>query len=1183
VALVASATLASGYPKTTISGTTVTIAYDFVFAGAWDIVLRLTVSQPQGLWTISNLFVIPPNNTVSRTPALAMDDNVVAWLTSAGSHTPAAIRVMDSSADYGGASNFIDPSDIPPPTNFAWAAPAIPSYSTTDHNGTIIPSGTIAWNSYRCYNTDPSKGPSGDGTYGWVSPNLYSTQWGYTGTDSFGQYLALPASDNGRFIAGLTSNPAGTVAVELVSSQPHGLKTGQLMSTSGGGGNIPVTGTASHSTMSDFQYVVFVTGEYTVVIGVGANSTGSSISRVNSTTPIALSGFTGTLQVPQGACNPYEFSASMASQLGSGLWVSIPSSASAACSAAIASRVAANLTPGLKVYVEYMNEHWNDTTNSYTCYALGYLAGYLPTGTNISNYYKTTNGTFLTDDQFYVLQSAMHHDTWYGVFNALGRGGDVVRVFGSQDSNASVTAVMVSFASQNGIPMDSVAMAPYYNMLNDTPFEAACTPAYSGGTSGNWPVDAIIDLVKHSYFYDTTEWAFHALQASYCANWGQPVVPTGLGIYSTTGGSLAPGGYYGYYTFVDSHGNETTVGNSQSPPVVVSTGNVLEAGLPALPVWAASMNLYLTPANGLPGTEVLYASGITGSIYYLTAANAGTVSPPTTNHVPQTHSPPQMVGYEFAPQQLLPSGLPFENQIARDVFYHPAFHDLLTVLFSAIQVGNPSIANSGLSFACFFQLTAQFTNDGGVWALAVSTSQAAGYGTTNQFVTPQGGSPGDNLSHDFSNQTVGVQALRDWLDASAPPGPSITATIPSANATVVSPSIIVTADFNVAVEPSSLAFTIAPTSGGANVSGTVSLDNTAQIATFVPQNPLSYATEYTATVSATGTNGSAMSPPYTWSWTTNGAPPSITATTPSANATAVAIATSIVATFSEAVESSNLSFTIAPTLGGSNVSGTVSLNNTAQIATFVPQNSLSYATEYTATISATGADGVAMSAPYTWSWTTNGAPPSITATTPSANATAVAISNSIIATFSQAIQTGSLVFTIAPTSGGANVSGTVSLDNTAKIATFVPQNSLSYATGYTATVSATGANGIAMSSTYSWSWTTVDLPPSGTAGIPAFAFTFTNAINSTGLTITATVNGSNFPGVTTYNPSSQVATFTPTTPFVAGTKYILTISGATSTDGTPMATVTIPFTPSVAASGKTWFGGLGKPIARVSP
>ncbi len=205
-------------------------------------------------------------------------------------------------------------------------------------------------------------------------------------------------------------------------------------------------------------------------------------------------------------------------------------------------------------------------------------------------------------------------------------------------------------------------------------------------------------------------------------------------------------------------------------------------------------------------------------------------------------------------------------------------------------------------------------------------------------------------------------------------------------------------------------------------------------------------------------------------------------------------------------------------------------------------------------ISATGTNGVAMSPVYTWSWTTNGAPLSVTATTPSANATAVPVANSIVATFSEAIQSGSLDFTIAPTSGDSNVSGRVSLDDITTIATFFPQKPFSYRTGYTASISATGTDGTAMPSPYTWSWTAIEMPPSGSLGIPAFTFTFTTAIVSTGLTITATVNGSDFPGVTTYNSTSHAATFTPMTPFVAGTKYLLTISGVMSADGTPMAT-----------------------------
>jgi hypothetical protein len=963
------ATTLSG-PTRTVSGTTVTVAYDFAPSTQQNIVLRLTYSQPQGLWTISGLTIIPPTASAPANAIvqsnLGTDQNIINWVTSRHGQTPAYQRSMDSDLDYGGGGNFIDPSDIPPATRLGWGGPKIPAtvpYSTTDAAGNTIPSGTVQWAFYRPYNTNPN-----DGTYGWSSPNLYSTQYGLTGTDSYGPYLALPPTDNGRFLYGAGSAPWTNVAIELVSVTRHGLKSGLLANFSGGAGDIIVTGASGPVSLTGASLILWVTGPYTAVVVQGCSvSSGTTISRVAGTVEIATT-VSCTIQIPQGDTCPYGFAGARASQTKSGAWISVPVQASPATSATLASEVFAELTPGLKVAVEYGNECWNDTTNNYYVAAIGYLAGYLPTGTSIGNYYKTTNGVFLTLDQAYTLLAAMHHDIWYNIAVSLGRGGDVVRVFGAQDSNPSHQIQMVQFATQVGIPMDLIVVAPYYEMAGDPLFVATFEPAGYAGTPGNFPVDALADIDRHCFYFNTMRWGWYAGYAACAAAWGQSCTAMGLGIGAPTGGSLPAGGYYGYFTYVDVHGNETTVGNSQSGLVVASAGDVLLASFPALPVWAVSINLYLTPTNNVPETQVLYASGITGSTFSLTSGLwvNGTVpsgfapTPPTTNKVPLSHAPPKMGAYECAPQRLTAPGTPFSNQLARDMFYHPSFYDVINSFLFAMQVGHPAVANSGLEVACFFQLCWPWGNDGAMWGLAVSTSQTAGYGLMNKFITAQGGFPANGLTHDGDNEAVGIQAYRDWVDIPTPPVPSVVATVPAVNAVSVSASVIE-------------------------------------------------------------------------------------------------------------------------------------------------------------------------------------------------------------ATFSEPITPGSLSFAIAPTMGGPNLSGTVSLDITATTATFTPRSPLGYATGYTATISATSVGGTAMPTAYRWSWTTAVAPPWAATEIPTFAYGFAVPINSAGLTITATGGGVNFPGATTYNPSSQVATFTPTTPFAAGATYTLTIAGAIILGGSLVPTVVIIFSPSVVA------------------
>ncbi|MGZ3599858.1 MAG: DUF4082 domain-containing protein [Ktedonobacterales bacterium] len=100
-------------------------------------------------------------------------------------------------------------------------------------------------------------------------------------------------------------------------------------------------------------------------------------------------------------------------------------------------------------------------------------------------------------------------------------------------------------------------------------------------------------------------------------------------------------------------------------------------------------------------------------------------------------------------------------------------------------------------------------------------------------------------------------------------------------------------------------------------------------------------------------------------------PPTVTSTAPASNALGVSTTiAAITATFSQSIVSSSIQFTLT---GPNNQSatGTVSYDNTSKTASFKPSAALAAGTTYTATVSgATNQSGVAMSAPYTWTFTT---------------------------------------------------------------------------------------------------------------------------------------------------------------------------------------------------------------------
>ncbi|HEX9547789.1 MAG TPA: DUF4082 domain-containing protein, partial [Acidimicrobiales bacterium] len=99
-------------------------------------------------------------------------------------------------------------------------------------------------------------------------------------------------------------------------------------------------------------------------------------------------------------------------------------------------------------------------------------------------------------------------------------------------------------------------------------------------------------------------------------------------------------------------------------------------------------------------------------------------------------------------------------------------------------------------------------------------------------------------------------------------------------------------------------------------------------------------------------------------------PPAVTGVTPSAGSTGVPVSVAPTATFSQAVVSSTVSFTVKDSAGNS-VAGSVSLNGAGTVATFTPSSSLAASTTYTATVSgAQNSSGTPMSSPFSWSFTT---------------------------------------------------------------------------------------------------------------------------------------------------------------------------------------------------------------------
>jgi len=419
--------------------------------------------------------------------------------------------------------------------------------------------------------------------------------------------------------------------------------------------------------------------------------------------------------------------------------------------------------------------------------------------------------------------------------------------------------------------------------------------------------------------------------------------------------------------------------------------------------------------------------------------------------------------------------------------------------------------------------------------------------------------------------------------------PTVTVT-PVSGATGVAVNTNVVATFSEDVAGvGGASFRLRNAATGTNVAATVTYSATTHVATLHPLVALNQGVTYIATLTGGTTTttihdlaGNPLALTTSSFTTLDSTPPTVTNFTPANNATGVVVPVSPTATFSEAVNgvttTGNVTLRVGTTATGALVPATVTYNTTTRVVTINPTPSLSNDTRYTARL--TGIKDLAGNplAPTSWTFLT-GPAPTVTARTPAANANGIAVPVSPTATFSEAVNgvttAGNVTLRVGTLATGTLIASVVTYDPTTRVVTINPNASLLPDTRYTvrlANITDVAGNPLAAAST---SWTFLTGPaPSVTARTPAAGAT--GIVRNT--TVTATfseavvgVTGTSFTvrnpagtvaaGTVTFNATTRVATFTPSSLRVANTIYTVTLTSAiTDVAGNPLPVTTWTFT-----------------------
>jgi hypothetical protein len=346
-------------------------------------------------------------------------------------------------------------------------------------------------------------------------------------------------------------------------------------------------------------------------------------------------------------------------------------------------------------------------------------------------------------------------------------------------------------------------------------------------------------------------------------------------------------------------------------------------------------------------------------------------------------------------------------------------------------------------------------------------------------------------AQDLAGTPMAAAYVWTFRTVPAPPlTPAVISTVPVNLAIGVPVNQALSATFNEAMDPASInsaTFTLKVTTGGATVNGVITYVPAGSVATFTPNAPLLYNTNYTASITAGAEdlNDDAFVTAYTWTFTTAAAPvvvvPTVISTIPvtSPENVTVPLNQAISADFSVAMNPATITtitpptFTLTYLVAGvpTHVAGLVAYAAVGNQLVFLPSVNLLPSTTYTATITtaAQSLTGTPLASNYSWIFATAAAvsstAPELVSTVPANAATLVPLNQAVSATFSEAMNPLTLINATYQLYAGTAVSGTpigatITYDPVNFIATLTPTNPLAISSFYTAVVT-TGATDLA--------------------------------------------------------------------------------------------------------------------------